>query len=78
MEDIVLAGVRGAGEWPEGVKEFAVVMTGLPPQCVMEALVLTEAPPRGIDQLLRLGSDYAVPNVSRTARHIIYDGWTGA
>ena len=60
-----------AREQSEGMEETTVVMTGLRPERVVEALVLIEAQSRGIDQLLRPSSDYAVPNVSGKVPRII-------
>ena len=63
--------VREAHERPEGMEETAVIMTGLRPERVMEALKVAEAQPRGTDRTLRLVHDYDVPNVSEKVLRII-------
>jgi len=62
--------LREAHERPEGMEEAAVIMTGLRPERVTEALVVAEAQPRGVDHL-RLAPDYAVPNVADKVLRII-------
>jgi len=63
--------LRETHERPEGMEETAVIMTGLRPERVMEALTLAEAQPRGADRTLRLAPDYAVPNVADKVLRII-------
>ncbi|MFA4932320.1 MAG: UDP-N-acetylglucosamine 2-epimerase (non-hydrolyzing) [Caldisericia bacterium] len=63
--------LRETHERPEGMEEAAVIMTGLRPERVMEALAVAEAQPRGADRTLRLVREYAVPNVSDKILRII-------
>jgi UDP-N-acetylglucosamine 2-epimerase (non-hydrolysing) len=63
--------VREAHERPEGMEETAVIMTGLRPERVVEALKVAEGQPRGTDRTLCLVPDYAVPNVSEKVLRII-------
>jgi UDP-N-acetylglucosamine 2-epimerase (non-hydrolysing) len=53
------------------MEEAAVIMTGLRPERVMEALTLAETQPRGADRTLLLAPDYAVPNVAEKVLRII-------
>jgi UDP-N-acetylglucosamine 2-epimerase (non-hydrolysing) len=63
--------LREAHERPEGMEEAAVIMTGLRPERVMEALAVAAAQPRGADRTLRLVPAYAVPNVAEKVLRII-------
>lgn len=68
--------IREAHERPEGMEEAAVVMTGLEPDRVMQALHVVEGQRRGADREFRLVADYDVPNVSSKVVRIIL-GYTG-
>lgn len=63
--------IREAHERPEAMEEAAVMMTGLGEERILQALALLESQPRGVDRLIRLPADYAVPNVSDKVLRII-------
>ena len=63
--------IRNAHERPEGMEEASVMMTGLEPDRIMEALSILETQPRGDERLLRLVADYEIPNVSDKVVRII-------
>lgn len=56
--------IRQAHERPEGMEDGAVMLVGLAWERVREGLAILESQPRGQERLLRIVSDYAVPNVS--------------
>jgi len=60
-----------AHERPEGMKVASVIMTGMSPAAVREALPLAEAQGRGADRRLRQVADYMAPNVSEKVVRII-------
>lgn len=56
--------IREAHERPEAMEEAAVVLTGLSPARVRQALDLVEAQSRDAERGFRLVADYSMPNVS--------------
>jgi UDP-N-acetylglucosamine 2-epimerase len=63
--------IRQAHERPEGMEEGSVMMTGLDPARIMQALAILETQPRGEERLLRLVEDYDAPNVSHKVLRLI-------
>ena len=64
--------LREAHERPEGVEEAAVMMVGLDLTRVRQALEILQHQPKGDQRLLRLVSDYTMPNVSDKVLRIIH------
>jgi UDP-N-acetylglucosamine 2-epimerase len=63
--------LREVHERPEGFEEAAVMMVGLDPARVLQALPVVEAQPRGSERLLRMVADYAPDNVSDKVLRIV-------
>ena len=63
--------IRNAHERPEGMEEGAVMMTGLEPDRVMQALQMLESQTQSAERTFRLVSDYGMPNVSEKVVRII-------
>ena len=63
--------VREVHERPEGFEEAAVMLVGLDPDRVDQALRVLDTQPRGTDRLLRLVTDYEPLNVSDKVLRII-------
>ena len=63
--------IRDAHERPEAMEEAAVMMVGLNPERIMQALVILENQKRGDSRTIRLVSDYSMPNISEKVIRII-------
>ncbi|WP_407571569.1 non-hydrolyzing UDP-N-acetylglucosamine 2-epimerase [Deinococcus altitudinis] len=63
--------IREAHERPEGMEEASVMMVGLSPERIMQALRILEAQSRGSERLLRRVADYGMPNVSDKVLRIL-------
>ena len=64
--------IRDAHERPEGMEEAAVMMVGLEPRRVLQALSILETQSRGDERLLRQVADYCAPNVSDKVLRIVH------
>jgi UDP-N-acetylglucosamine 2-epimerase (non-hydrolysing) len=63
--------IRKAHERPEAMEETSVMMVGLNPERVLQALVQLENQKRGEERSFRRVSDYSMPNVSDKMVRII-------
>jgi UDP-N-acetyl-L-fucosamine synthase len=64
--------LREAHERPEGMEEASVIMVGLEVERVRQGLAILGTQPRGPERLLRLVTDYSVPNVSDKVVRVIH------
>lgn len=63
--------IREAHERPEGMEEGTVMMTGVDPERILQALDMIKDQPRNENRLLRKVNDYSMPNVSDKVARII-------
>ena len=63
--------IREAHERPEAMEEAAVMMVGLNPERIMQALLILENQKRGDKRTVRIVDDYSMPNVSEKIIRII-------
>ncbi|MBU5385639.1 non-hydrolyzing UDP-N-acetylglucosamine 2-epimerase [Citrobacter cronae] len=63
--------IREAHERPEGMEEGTVIMTGVEPDRILQALEMIKNQPRNNERLLRQVNDYSMPNVSDKVARII-------
>lgn len=63
--------IREAHERPEAMEEASVMMVGLNPERILQALQELSRQPKGIDRLFRPVADYSMPNVSHKVVRII-------
>lgn len=63
--------IRQAHERPEAMEETAVMMVGLNPERIMQALLQLETVKRGDDRSFRQVADYSMPNVADKMVRII-------
>jgi UDP-N-acetylglucosamine 2-epimerase len=63
--------IRDAHERPEAMEEASVMMVGLNPERIMQALLQLESQKRGIERNFRPVADYSMPNVSEKMVRII-------
>ena len=63
--------IREAHERPEAMEEASVMMTGLHPERIIQAIALAAYQKRGKERSVRLVADYAMPNVSEKVLRIL-------
>ncbi|MVN87976.1 UDP-N-acetylglucosamine 2-epimerase (non-hydrolyzing) [Deinococcus sp. HMF7620] len=63
--------LRDTHERPEGMEETAVIMTGLNPERVVQAVAVLDSQGRDDARHLRLVADYSMPNVSDKVLRLI-------
>lgn len=63
--------IRDAHERPEGMEEGAVMLTGLDPERVLQALAVLADQPRDEERMLRIVRDYEAPHVSQKVVRLI-------
>lgn len=63
--------IREAHERPEAMEEASVMMVGLNPERILQALQELSRQPKGTDRLFRPVVDYSMPNVSHKVVRII-------
>ena len=63
--------IREAHERPEAMEEASVMMVGLHPERIMQALAILESQKRGDERTLRPVYDYSMPNVSEKIVRIL-------
>ena len=63
--------IREAHERPEAMEEASVMMVGLNPERIMQALVQLQSQKRGAERNFRPVADYSMPNVSDKMVRII-------
>ena len=63
--------IREAHERPEAMEEASVMMTGLNPERIIQAVNILASQPRDGQRLLRQVADYSMPNVSEKVVRIL-------
>ncbi|MGB5653278.1 MAG: UDP-N-acetylglucosamine 2-epimerase, partial [Robiginitalea sp.] len=63
--------IREAHERPEAMEEASVMMVGLQPERILQALEVLKAQKRNPERNFREVSDYSMPNVSEKVVRII-------
>lgn len=63
--------IRQAHERPEAMEEASVIMAGVCPNRMLQAISIVSKQPAGVDRLLRPVADYSMPNVSEKVVRIV-------